>query len=157
MNKLKKILKCIECKHIWNYNGTTTLTNCPSCGKIKEARDRSEFQQKNKERLNKQCNIWYHKNKDKWKLYHERRERRPIDRIKINARRWAFNHKQRRLKCLLCLLEGKEVLSESFHHTDYESHLGFSVCKDHHQIADKWIRTTNEVHPAPEKAILRTG
>lgn len=59
---------------------------------------------------------------------------------RIRARQYANNHKLKRLWCLLCLLEGYNTKAVAFHHTDYNNNLGFSVCKKHHTLADKWIK-----------------
>ncbi len=58
---------------------------------------------------------------------------------KWKARKYARDHKFRRHYCLLHLLEGKQISSIHFHHTDYEFNLGFSVCMEHHTIADNWV------------------
>ena len=77
---------------------------------------------------------WRIKNLDYYIKYYKK------DRDKHRRRDYANYYNFRRLYCLLDLLEGKEVIATNFHHTDYEANLGFSVCQQHHTIADKWRR-----------------
>ena len=69
--------------------------------------------------------------------YYYRIQRTPE---KIKARDYARHYNFRNKYCLLCLLENKNILSKHFHHTNYEANLGFSVCLEHHHIADKWLK-----------------
>jgi len=60
--------------------------------------------------------------------------------VKNNARKYAYKHKQRRPYCLIHLFEGQEIPSIAFHHTDYETRMGFSACKEHHMEANNWLK-----------------
>ena len=41
--KFKKVLKCGACFWVWKNNGRKNPVLCPKCGKMKDARDRSEW------------------------------------------------------------------------------------------------------------------
>jgi len=64
---------------------------------------------------------------------------------RVNAQARAQRRKIRREFCLICLLENKKTIAEDFHHTDYEADLGFSVCRKHHKVVDKWIQKDTNI------------
>ena len=97
--------------------------------------------QENKELFNNRHRKWQQNNPEKVRIIEKRYKEKHPERAK--AKRYAHNHKQRRPFCLLHLLEGKEIPSQGFHHTDYESRMGFSVCRKHHTEADIWRKNLN--------------
>lgn len=104
---------------------------------------------KNRELILERVKRYVSKNIEQVKKYQKEyrlgnREKRKIldkrDIVKYKARYLAKSRGFRRPFCLLCSLKGTEKSSKDFHHTDYESNLGYSVCKKHHLIANKWLK-----------------
>ncbi len=77
---------------------------------------------------------WYINNKQKKLDYNIEQYHKG----KGKARKKAQHYNFRRPYCLLHLLEGEEISAINFHHTDYIFNTGFSVCRKHHKIVDKW-------------------
>jgi len=121
--------------------------------------NQKEYRLKNKEKYDKYQKEykrkWHIKNRDKviekvkkWRQDNPERyaevHRSQIERYRIKyperikAYNYANSHKQKKPFCLLHILTGQYIASVDFHHTDYEANLGFSVCKEHHMIVDKW-------------------
>ena len=71
------------------------------------------------------------------KFYQPNERKKHPERTNARARAWRW--KQKRKFCLICLLEGKEMIAKDFHHIDYRNNLGFSVCRKHHKKVDEWI------------------
>lgn len=42
-SKIRKRLTCGGCFNVWEYRGVTLTTQCPLCGKLIDARDRTEY------------------------------------------------------------------------------------------------------------------
>jgi len=95
------------------------------------------FRKKNRTKYNKYSANWRINNKDRWNEYIKKDKLKYP--IKHKARIYSYNHNFKRPFCLLHKLEGQEEPSIHFHHTDYEANLGFSVCMEHHKIADNWV------------------
>ncbi len=100
-----------------------------------------EYNKTHKEYFRDYYREWSEGNRDKIKVYFKKTYYANLQ--KHYCRSYARHYKFRRPFCLLHILEGKEVPSIHFHHTDYEFNLGFSVCREHHNIADRWVE--NEV------------
>ena len=43
MMKNKSKLRCKNCGNVWEYKGEKSTAACPLCGKVKDARDRSDY------------------------------------------------------------------------------------------------------------------
>ena len=106
---------------------------------------------KNKDKLSERRMKHYYATREKslqrgklWRENHPEKCRKYAkkDRLKYplqhKARQYAYNNTFKRPFCLLHLLEDQFIEAIHFHHTDYEINLGFSVCMEHHKIADTW-------------------
>jgi len=107
----------------------------------------------NKKKSSNYCKKYYYNNLGYQKRRHAQYNRENPEKIAACIRKWgkknpekrkARNHANynnfRKDYCLLHLLQGNKIQSIAFHHTDYESNMGFSVCRTHHKIVDKWIQ-----------------
>jgi len=124
----KRIVTCSKCKELGIHHSKGICYSCYH--KIWTKRNKKHLEIYRKE--------WDSKNRDKLRKNEKRRYEK--DKIKHFARTYVYRYKLRRPLCLLHLLEGIEVKAINFHHIDYISNLGFSVCKECHKKADKWLK-----------------
>ena len=76
---LKERLHCTHCHYIWKYEGIASSTHCPLCGKLVDARDKTEYTKKYME--------LHPERKEKLKEWYRTYQKQHYEELKIKDRR----------------------------------------------------------------------
>ena len=79
---LKNRLHCTGCHYVWKYEGINSSTHCPLCGKLIDARDKTEY--------TKRYMALHPERKERLRQWYRAYQKEHYEKLKLDDRRKIF-------------------------------------------------------------------